>query len=140
MGDGERVRELAESLGARPEVRVAYLFGSRARGSAAGSSDWDVAVLLDEGAIERPWPGVELELLDLLTARLHAPVDLVLLNRAPPVLGREVLRDATVLVERDREERLRFEAGVVRRYLDTRPLRAVRDAAVARRLGLEERR
>ena len=44
----ELVADLAERLKPEADVAVAYLFGSRARGTARPNSDVDVAVLLDE--------------------------------------------------------------------------------------------
>ena len=50
-GDGEVARlhnQLARALSGDPSVRLAWLHGSRARGTARRKSDIDVAVLLDE--------------------------------------------------------------------------------------------
>ncbi|MDI7270014.1 MAG: nucleotidyltransferase domain-containing protein [Myxococcota bacterium] len=131
-------RTIQRVLAADPAVRLAYLFGSQARGAAGPRSDWDVAVLVDPSALKRRWPGAEIELADALADALGSPVDVVLLNTAPPVLAHEVLRDGDVLVEREPGERTRFEMAAMRRYLDTRPLRQIRDRAVSERLSRPE--
>ena len=41
--------DLGSLVGMMPEVRLAYLFGSRAQGTHAPHSDYDVAVLLADG-------------------------------------------------------------------------------------------
>ena len=50
-----RLRDgLARGLRAEPTVRLAYLFGSRARGAARPDSDVDVAVLVDDACVTTP--------------------------------------------------------------------------------------
>jgi predicted nucleotidyltransferase len=111
----ERQRLLLEQ---RPGVRLAYLFGSVARGTAAPTSDTDVAVLVHDGVD-----------LDELTAALERAgerrVDLVDLCRAPPLLLREIVRDGVVLVARDDDERAAFELRALCMFLDTGHLREV---------------
>ncbi|MEK6607994.1 MAG: nucleotidyltransferase domain-containing protein [Myxococcota bacterium] len=123
----EAKARLAAALGRQSDVRLAYLFGSVARGEERSRSDVDVAVLVEPAALGRPWPGIEATLLgDLCDALATERVDLVLLNVAPPVLAREVLRDGVVVLERDADERIAWELGALRRYADTRRLREIR--------------
>ena len=74
-----------------PDVVAAYLFGSVARGTARATSDIDVGILL-----ARP-PATLADLpLDLeadLERTLGHPVQIVVLNAAPPDLVHRVLRD-----------------------------------------------
>ena len=119
----ERVRELLE-----PQVGLvaAYLFGSEARGTARPRSDVDVAVLYDE-----PPPAVlgspPMRLEADLERALRRPVQVVCLNGVPPDLGKRVLRDGILLVERDRGARIRFEVKLRNEYWDLEPiLRACR--------------
>ncbi|MGA7617260.1 MAG: nucleotidyltransferase domain-containing protein [Thermoanaerobaculia bacterium] len=69
-----------------------YLFGSHARGEAHPESDVDLAVLLDRNVHPRSEDRFErrLRLVSLLSAAGEAPVDLVILNDAPPSLGRAI--------------------------------------------------
>jgi predicted nucleotidyltransferase len=77
---------LAAALERRPEVELALLFGSQARGEASSASDVDVAVI-----------GRDLDTIGLgleLTDAVGAPVDVVDLSSDPPVaLLLEILRD-----------------------------------------------
>jgi predicted nucleotidyltransferase len=104
------------------DARVAYalLFGSRARGSAHAESDVDLAIGLRRDT--------DLSALDLgdLASRLEAaagrPVDVVLLEDAPPGLAYRIFRDGVVLVERDHRALADRKARAILEYLDFRPV------------------
>jgi uncharacterized protein len=124
-----RLDPIRRVLEARSDVRLAYLFGSLVRGEGRPNSDADIAVL---------FPGVPpTESLDRLVADLEAAsgrgVDLVVLNDAPPLLAHEVVANGTCLVCRDEDERVRFVARTVSRYLDTAHLRRVQHAYLRER-------
>jgi hypothetical protein len=103
------------------EVVAAYVFGSVARGTASTSSDVDVGLLLRT----RPASTLEGRMLDYEAAMERAlarPVQIVILNDAPPDLAYRVLRDGQVLLERDRAARLRFEVRTRNVYFDLLPI------------------
>ena len=125
--DARLAAQLAALLEAEPDVVVAYLFGSRARGTARAGSDADVAVLLADDADPHA-RHVE------LSAALGPDVDVVVLNHAPVALGYRVLRDGVVLVNRDDHARVRHWVRTVDRYLDSEPLRRVLADGLRRRL------
>jgi predicted nucleotidyltransferase len=109
---------LAAALAAEPDVRVAYLFGSRAEGRAAEGSDWDVAVLLERGApFERA-----VALGDTLRATLGEPLDLLSLERAPIELAIRVVLTGRLLHARSEAERVDYEATMMARGHDLAPL------------------
>jgi predicted nucleotidyltransferase len=85
-------RVLAE---ARPSgVLAVYLFGSHASGRAHRESDVDVAVLLDRARYptRKARFDARLRLAGSLAGRLRPrAVDLVILNDAPPTLGRRIV-------------------------------------------------
>jgi predicted nucleotidyltransferase len=88
------VAALREALSGRRDVRLALLFGSRARGKARPGSDADVAVL-----------GKDLDLLELaadLTEAARVEVDVVSLEDPGYPLLNAVLRDGIVLHEGER--------------------------------------
>ena len=127
---------IRQALVDRTDVRLAYLFGSTAAGTARRGSDADIAILFDEVPASA--------VLDLLSERLEEvaerPVDLVVLNAAPPLLAREVVARGCLLVCRDDEDRVRFETRTTARYQDTAHLRRVqyaylRERAEAHRAG-----
>ena len=116
-----KFRRIREILLACPDVRLAYVFGSAAQGKEQAASDVDLGVLFtyspDAAALQRLTS-------DLETAAGRS-VDLVLLANAPPHLAHEIITRGDILVFRDDSERVRFEARVTARYLDTRYLRRV---------------
>lgn len=127
---------LVTALGAHPEVVVAYLYGSHARGRETVLSDVDVGVVLDDGCDAHD---ARLELLaELGEITAPARVDVVVLNDAPVALGYRVLRDGRLLLCRDDAARVRHFTRTVDRYLDMAPMRKILAAGTTHRL--EEKR
>jgi predicted nucleotidyltransferase len=97
------------------------LFGSHASGAVRRDSDVDIAVLLG-----RPSPdafevaALKTDLEDIL----RRPADLVILDRASPILGMEVLRSHRVLQIRDAEALEHFTARTLLAYDDLKRVRA----------------
>jgi len=95
-----------------------YLFGSRARGTARPDSDFDLALLLDDG---RSLPIDDwLTACDRLAALAGSEVDLVVLNEARPHVRVEILRTGKVLYESDPAVRLVLEKRILGGYDDVR--------------------
>jgi len=88
----DRLRQHAAAL---PEVKLAVLFGSTARGEARKGSDVDLGVLLDPDTRE-----VRRKVLVHLDRAAGREVDLVFLDEAPPLLRFEISRDGMLLFER----------------------------------------
>lgn len=129
------LEKLRAALAARPEVGFAYLFGSIAGGRPHPLSDVDVAVSLAPGGRGPGDQDLRLELLRALQDALgREDVDLVLLDRAPSLLAERIARTGTLVFSRDEPGRLRWIVQSKSRYCDLRPLRALLNAAVARRL------
>lgn len=124
-GHGD-VAALERAVADLPEIRLAWLFGSQARGTARPDSDLDVAVLVDAAAVEDT--DARRATIWRLAGRLGREVgsqrlDLVLLNGAPPaaapaLLRQRVLRDGLLLFERSREERVRFARRTIQNVQD----------------------
>jgi len=113
-----RVRKVVVS---HPGVVAAYLFGSVARGTSKPSSDVDVAVLYEKTPrAELGSPPMRLEA--ALEKELRRPVQVVCLNTVPPDLGIRVLRHGTLLTERNRSARIRFEVKLRNEYWDLEPI------------------
>lgn len=83
----------------REAVTAVYLFGSAAQGRMNRFSDIDVAVLYRRNQT----PDLRRQLADqeTLSERLNRTVDLVNLNTASPILGRQVLKNGRLLLNQD---------------------------------------
>jgi predicted nucleotidyltransferase len=125
---------LAAYFAGQTDVIVAYLFGSTARGQANRLSDVDVAVLLDssvdgEAALER-----QLKLMIDMDRFADREVQILILNRAAPLLAYQVIRDGRLLFERNRAERIAFEVRAMKLYFDLQPMLAVQNRALLTRI------
>ena len=112
---------MASLLAERKGVRLAYVFGSTARGDRKGDSDIDLAVLFDVS----PSANEQLVLRETLAAAAGIPVDLIDLNAASPLLAHEVIREGKAIVAHGDDERAAFELRTIAKYLDTVHLRNV---------------
>lgn len=97
-GQPGEARRLHDFFATHPELGVAsvYLFGSRAQGRAHRQSDVDVAVLLSREV--HPTREARFEARVRLGSELiHVlrvnEVDIVILNDAPPLFGRRIVRE-----------------------------------------------
>lgn len=126
-------RRLRERLEREPDVLVAYLYGSHARGKAGPLSDVDVGVLLREDGdlFQR-----RLELIGAVAEVTGSDAaDVVVLNEIPVALGYRVLRDGRLLVSRDDRARVRYFVRTVDRYLDMAPMRRMYSEGLRHRLA-----
>ena len=102
-----------------PDLKLLVLFGSRARGDDAPSSDWDFAFLSDSvpDADKEPFwfPGSDLlvTLSDLLQISSEA-IDLVNLDNCSDILAHFVARDGELVYERDSGEFSRFQQQILK--------------------------
>ena len=130
MDNSDLEQLLSRALAQRDEVLEAYLFGSRASGRAQAHSDIDVAVFVDEHAVRRQDYGDAAQLTTHLMAALGSnEVDVVLLNRAPPLLYHRVLRDGRRIFSRDLRATTTREGYALSRYCDFVPQLAKMAAA-----------
>lgn len=97
MGDVEVVSECLRSVDG---VEFAILFGSSCRGRTHKFSDLDVGVYVSRSLSVR-------ELLDRIPL-LERPVDLKILNDAPPLFRLRVLREGKILFVKDERVLKRF--------------------------------
>lgn len=122
------VDALSAYFARRGDVRLAILFGSRARGNARADSDVDVAVQFDDEAARRTGLAHPQFAIAADLARVCGhPVDVVDLRTAPPPLAFVIAGEGRVLFERSSGLSLDFRAGAYDRYADTAPLRRVRE-------------
>jgi predicted nucleotidyltransferase len=104
-----------------PDVVAAYLFGSVARGTSRATSDVDVGILLARPPAPR-FADLPLDLEADLERLIGVPTQVVVLNRAPADLVHRVLRDGTLLVDRDPSARIAFEVRARNEFFDLKPV------------------
>jgi uncharacterized protein len=127
---------LAAALRPRGEILEAYLFGSTAIGATHPNSDVDVAVYLADG---RPGGSVFGYAADLAAALMSVlgtnPVDVVVLNDAPPLLYHRVLRDGQRILFRNLRATTTRAGYALSRYCDYVPQLAKIEAAHVARIA-----
>jgi predicted nucleotidyltransferase len=113
---------LGRYFGSRRHVLFAYLFGSHARGQAGPLSDVDTAIFLDNSVAFDRYFDERLEMTGGVMDVLGVDeVDVAILNQTPIALNYRVVRDGVVLLCRDRNARLHWEAMTRSRYFDFKP-------------------
>ncbi len=133
--DSVKDRRSLEQLFSDHGVVLAYLFGSEAEDRAGPLSDLDIAVLLDPEVRREKWSDVQLNLMnELMDLFDRNEVDLVVLNRATPVIAQQVAQHGQVLFEAHPGARVEFQVTALRRYVDTEPLRRIQDRSLYERV------
>jgi predicted nucleotidyltransferase len=135
MAQSDEPRSLSQTiegvLEQHSDVLEAYLYGSQARNEARPQSDVDIAVYVaDETAFDQA--GVAAELMSTLG---RDAVDLVVLNRAPPLLYHRVLRDGARILSRDLRATTVREGEALSRYCDYVPQLAKIDRVLSARIA-----
>lgn len=108
-----RLLELKKYFKEKPEISMAFLFGSQAKGSAGSESDADIAVYFTPRGREFEWEESYLYPNEgriwLETERLlGVNTDLVVLNRAPATLADAIIREGVPIIIKDRGLYWRF--------------------------------
>ncbi|MFX0116580.1 MAG: nucleotidyltransferase domain-containing protein [Candidatus Hodarchaeota archaeon] len=112
-----KVRTLAEEK----NILLIYLFGSQIDPTETFlQRDFDIAVLVkatEENFDDSPF--FRGALVGLFEQELKiAPVDLVILNSAPPILAYTIIKAGLLIYCMDNEIRISFEISAIRNYLD----------------------
>ncbi len=104
----------------RPEIKVGYIFGSRAKGCEGELSDIDIAILIDEEKVPKDEPyGYKANIItDLMGVFKTGKIDLVILNESPLFLSFRVIHDGIILYSDDEKKRIDFEVKIMSRYFD----------------------
>lgn len=128
-------RAIRAALAPIEQVQVAYVFGSRARGSERPDSDLDLAVAFPRELDDVERGRAKLKIIEALTMALGAlgeRTDIVDLDRAGSAVAFNAIANGRCAFMRNRAERVRLEARIARRYDDERLHRELVRAAAAR--------
>jgi len=114
-------KQVVELLSKQKHVKLAYLFGSVAKGKEGKLSDVDIAVFLDESLSKKERFNLQLKLMSEISSILKTDkVDLVIMNDAPLSLNYEIIKANYPLLVKDEGKKVDFEHGILSRYLDRR--------------------
>ncbi len=135
MDDDKDIKKIVHYFKNRDEVSALYIFGGLAKNRKTAESDIDVAVLIDESKLKR-------KRFELLRKKYYTvsptfsmrPVDIVILNTAPPFLKHQVLKTGRVLFDRNRKLRVRFTTNAIIEYLDYKPIQDTYLKALSKRI------
>lgn len=114
----EGLREVFSKFG---EVKIAYLFGSHAKGRVHKTSDVDIAIVAPDIELNR-YKMLWLAVRDVLSTERF---DLVILDNKLASFRFEVIREGRPIYIMDENFLNDFELRTIKGYLDTKPLRSL---------------
>ncbi len=128
----QNIRALAEKYG----LTLVVLFGSQASGKTHRESDVDIAY-----KPSRPLSSEEESMLnyELTPVFRTNSIDTTNLSYAPPLLQRRIVDEAVVLYDQTGHEYSAFEVAAIRRYVEAKPLFAIRREKLDAFLGTPQR-
>ncbi|MBA3046321.1 MAG: nucleotidyltransferase domain-containing protein [Candidatus Thermoplasmatota archaeon] len=134
------INGLAEFFQQQKDIKVAYVFGSEAKGSAGKLSDVDIAVYVDGSVSRKNYLGLKLSILGEISSILKTDrIDLVVMNNAPLLLNYNIIKFGKPLTSNE-AERARLETKILSAYLDKKPMFEARTNAYLKKVakaGLE---
>ncbi|MFA4889108.1 MAG: nucleotidyltransferase domain-containing protein [Candidatus Omnitrophota bacterium] len=116
------------------KVKLAYLFGSQAKGNAAPESDFDIAVLFENSPDDPLAIRETMDLCSDISKFFPKKIDVVSLHYAPLLLKYEVVAHSRVLYCENETERINFEVAVIKEYIDEEPIRNLYNEALYKRI------
>jgi len=121
----EKLKSLKEYFEKRPEVEMAFLFGSRAKGQETSESDADVAVYFKPKTGRFEWEEAgeyenENKIWNEVESILGIPTDFVVLNRAPSTLADSVMREGRPIIIKNKKRYLDFFLAITSIAVDFR--------------------
>lgn len=114
----EDIKKMTKILKRNQLVDFAYLFGSRARGSAGKRSDWDITVFFGKGrAILSGWTVFQIE--GEISTAIGNEVQIIALNRINgPVFTFQIINDDLILIDKRPNKWILYELDILRLYHD----------------------
>jgi predicted nucleotidyltransferase len=104
-------------------VKIAYLFGSRAKNFAAPKSDFDIGILFKEDGSDLLDKSFRLG--SELQKFFPAEVDVRVLNNAPSLFRYEVISSNLPLYAENEDERIEYEVRAAKEYIDDQHTRDI---------------
>jgi predicted nucleotidyltransferase len=114
----DKIRRVTRILKGNTSIEFAYLFGSQAKGTADEKSDWDIAIFYKKDPQKLPqWTMFYLE--SEISREIGKEVQIISLNNLDsPVFLFQIISNGILLVDKNTEKRILFEAQVLSKYHD----------------------
>lgn len=114
----EKIEKITVVLERNPMVYFAYLFGSRVKGITGKRSDWDIAIYFRIDPKGLPvWTIFQLEA--EISREIEGEVQIITLNSLnSPIFSFQIISEGLILIDREPEKRILYEATVLRQYHD----------------------
>lgn len=123
MNMQDDIRRITDYFKDRDEVSALYIFGSAAGGKETAESDIDIAVLInDRKKGRKTYESLKKAYYSASPKFSLRPIDITVLNTAPPFLKHRIIKTGKVLFDRNRRLRVRFVANAIIEYLDYKPI------------------
>lgn len=117
-----QLSKLSATLRRHPEIELAYLFGSAAKGKKV-PRDVDIAILLIKPLKVTQKLGYVVKLCtELEKVAPSFTYDITILNAADPLLAFQVIQNGQLLIERHKRADSHFKVLTMTRYHDAKPL------------------
>jgi len=114
------VQKITDLLSAEEQIVFAYLHGSFQEG--LPFRDIDLAVFITDN-LPKEQLDYELKLEEKIEHIIKLPIDLKVINNAPPTFCYMVIKKGHGLLVRDDSKRVEFEVATLNRYFDILPFR-----------------
>lgn len=120
-----KIRHIDKQIFQKFNVKLAYLFGSQAKGNPAPESDFDIAVLFEKKNGNQDFFDKTVYLKEDLRDYFPNEVDIVALNEANSLLKYEVISNGRLLYAEEEKFRLDFEVLSLNEYIDDKYARDI---------------
>lgn len=115
------ISQLLEPVFKKYHVKLAYLFGSYARGNQIKESDVDIAVLLDESIPENERFNQRLKMAGEFSLLLKNNVDLIILNDTSSATFKYSIIQEGKFLHQEESDKVEFEIVTMNNYFDLLP-------------------
>jgi len=122
LSKGEKedlIEKISDILKEEGFVLFAYIFGSFA--SDSDFKDIDIGIFVSGES--RSSLELELDLEGKIEDIIHIPVDVRVMNNAPPYFIYNILKEGVIIVDRDKSIRSDFEGLIYKKYFEFQHLR-----------------
>lgn len=116
------ISQMHKALSKEPKIKLAYVLGSIVSGRAAAESDFDLAVIVDNKE------KIDFNYIYGLISNISFPknLDLSIIDKtSSPIFLFQVVSTGRCIYQGSEEERISFEAYVLKNYYDTAHLRKI---------------